>query len=249
VGLFVAALFTHPLLDIFTTYGTQLLAPFSDRRFAFNSVGIIDPAYSLALILALVLGSRWGPGSSRARWVSWLALVGTTLYLLVGLGLNGVAQDRARSELRAQGLRAAEVRAYPTLLQVYLRRIVVRHQDGMLVGWLSLWNGRPVQWAHLPHTERHELIDKVRALPEGQVFEWFAMGQTRGRVIEDSAGTIVEIDDLRYGFPSRPALGIWGIRARFDAEGRQLGSVERVQRPLPLPAGELLSQLFRYTFD
>jgi len=41
--LFTAALFTHPLLDVFTSYGTQLLAPFSRQRFACDAVGIIDP--------------------------------------------------------------------------------------------------------------------------------------------------------------------------------------------------------------
>lgn len=67
VGLCVAALFTHPLLDAFTTYGTQLLWPFSRRRVAFDAVAIVDPAYSLILAVALVLGLRWGAGRRRGR--------------------------------------------------------------------------------------------------------------------------------------------------------------------------------------
>jgi inner membrane protein len=248
IGLFVAALFTHPLLDIFTTYGTQLLAPFSDRRFAFNSVGIIDPTYSTLLLVALVVGSRWGPGSSPARWAAWLALVLSSLYLLLGLQLNATARARAESQLEAQGIRGARVQAYPTLFQLQVRRVVVHHEGRIRVGWFNLRNGRAIEWAIIPKTE-HPLIETLRSLPEGRVFEWFAMGQTRGRVFEEGSTTIVEIDDLRYGFPTRPELGIWGIRARFDAQGRQLGEVERVRRRLPLPAGELLGQLLRFAFE
>ena len=36
MGLWVLAIVTHPLLDLFTTYGTQLLAPLSNHRFAVN---------------------------------------------------------------------------------------------------------------------------------------------------------------------------------------------------------------------
>src|SRR5919106_876172 len=49
IGLFVLALFTHPLLDLFTTYGTQLLWPFSRHRFAIDAVAILDPLYTVPL--------------------------------------------------------------------------------------------------------------------------------------------------------------------------------------------------------
>src|SRR5262245_38634841 len=42
IALFVLSMLTHPLLDACTSYGTQLLSPFSRRRFAIDSVAIID---------------------------------------------------------------------------------------------------------------------------------------------------------------------------------------------------------------
>ena len=67
IGLAILALFTHPLLDVWTTYGTQLLAPFSRHRFALDAVGIIDPAYTLVLGAAVVAGRWRGWGSRTAR--------------------------------------------------------------------------------------------------------------------------------------------------------------------------------------
>lgn len=42
---------THGLLDAFTSYGTQLLWPFSDLRVAWNTVAIIDPVITIGLLV------------------------------------------------------------------------------------------------------------------------------------------------------------------------------------------------------
>jgi len=246
--LFVLALFTHPFLDIFTSYGTQLLAPFSRQRFALDGVAIIDPVYSLLLVLALIVGVRCGPRSGAARRSAWGALLFSSAYLFYGLELNRAAESQARAELRVQGVADAQVRAYPTMLQPWLRRIVARRDNDVWVGWTTLWHPRPVEWTHF-HVPHHRLIDTLRRQPEAEVFEWFAMGQTVPSVREASPGRIVEIDDIRYGFPARPTQGIWGIRGRFDEDGQLVGRVERIDRPLPMPAGQFLGQLLRYTFD
>ncbi|MBN2371466.1 MAG: metal-dependent hydrolase [Vicinamibacteria bacterium] len=249
IGLMVAALLTHPLLDLFTTYGTQILAPFSRRRFALDAVPIIDPAYSLPLLLAVIIGLWIGPRRLGAAAGAWLALALTTSYLFYGLHLNRRAEIHARDQLAREGLRDATVHAYPTLLQAYLRRIVVRHDTEVRVGWMSLWNPRPIRWERISD-DRHPLAALLRARPEGRLFEWFAMGQTAARVHETHDGLfIVEIDDLRYGLPSRPREGLWGLRAHFDAHGRLVGAVERFSRPMPRPAGEVFRQLLKLTFD
>ena len=61
------ALFTHPLIDAATIYGTQLFWPITEYPVGAGSTFIIDPGYTLPLLLgvaaALVAGraSRWGP--------------------------------------------------------------------------------------------------------------------------------------------------------------------------------------------
>ena len=50
---------TSGLLDACTSYGTHLLWPFSDERIAWSIIAIIDPVFSLILIIALVFGFRY----------------------------------------------------------------------------------------------------------------------------------------------------------------------------------------------
>jgi len=51
VRLFFWGLITHPILDCFTTYGTQLFLPFSSYRVAFNTISVADPLYTVLLCL------------------------------------------------------------------------------------------------------------------------------------------------------------------------------------------------------
>jgi inner membrane protein len=71
---------TSGLLDACTSYGTHLLWPFSDERIAWSIIAIIDPVFTLALLIALILGFKYyKPGSTRVG----LAFAGA--YLLLGL--------------------------------------------------------------------------------------------------------------------------------------------------------------------
>jgi len=48
------SLSTHAILDSLTVYGTQLLWPFTEYPFAVSSVFIIDPAYTLPLLIGVI---------------------------------------------------------------------------------------------------------------------------------------------------------------------------------------------------
>jgi inner membrane protein len=75
LSLFFLAIITHPMLDIFTNYGTQFFWPF-DVRLTFNSVFVIDPLYTLpfAIFLTIALFKR-----RESRWRKRLNYIGIAL--------------------------------------------------------------------------------------------------------------------------------------------------------------------------
>jgi len=248
ITLMVAVLFTHPLLDLFTSYGTQLLAPFSTRRFALDAVAIIDPAYTVWLVAALLIGWLTGWGSRPAKISAWLALTISTGYLFFCWHLNLGVEARVRTALAAEGVRSARVDAYPTLLQAYLRRVVVRNGRELRVGWTNVLNGRPIHWDRF-EAPRDPLTDATRATRIGRIFEWFASGQTVGSVEPSGDHVDVVIDDLRYGLPGAPRQGLWGIRARFDRAGHLVGAVKRVRRRPERAIRTYLHEILQGTFN
>ncbi len=57
---------THALLDAFTVYGTQLLLPFSDYPVGLGSVFIIDPLYTVPLLVGIVAALLYRSRPTRA---------------------------------------------------------------------------------------------------------------------------------------------------------------------------------------
>ena len=54
IWLYFLSILTHPILDSFTPYGTQLFLPFSDYRVAFNNISVVDPLYTLPFLGCMI---------------------------------------------------------------------------------------------------------------------------------------------------------------------------------------------------
>jgi inner membrane protein len=127
------ALVTHPLLDAITVYGTQLLLPFSDRPLGVGSIFIIDPLYTLPLLVGVVWALGSG-GSRRGLLANTAGLVLSTAYLGWGVLAQQHVETLARESLAAQGIRAERLLVVPTAFNSVLWRVVAvadgRYHEG-----------------------------------------------------------------------------------------------------------------------
>ncbi|KAA2214029.1 metal-dependent hydrolase [Teichococcus oryzae] len=229
IWLSVLALLTHPVIDAFTSYGTQLLAPFSDHRFALNAMPIIDPIYSGVLLLA-VLVTGFSRRSDRAVPVAALALLFITCWTLNAWAQGERTVRLARGQLAAGGVAATSVEAYPLLFQPWYRRVVAKAPDGLRIGRHSLLAPGPIHWTHVPQLPDPR-FNTVAALPEARLLHWFAKGHLAWRAAPAAGGgSVVEATDTRYGMAGDSLLGFWGIRVPLDAAGQVTGRPEIVTR-------------------
>lgn len=106
VRLFLFAwlvLFTHMLLDAFTTYGTQLLLPFSNARIGFDSITVVDPVYTLPILLGVLLAiTRFHKMQTPRRIANYAGLALSTAYLLFTLGNKTVVERSFESSFTDQ---------------------------------------------------------------------------------------------------------------------------------------------------
>ena len=224
------ALFTHPLLDLFTSYGTQLFWPLSRHRFALDGIAVIDPAYTLPLLAAVLVAvsRRFSPRAKRRT--AQVVLVLTSAYLLLGYGLSRHAIARGREELARAGFAAAEIRAVPTMLNVVLWRVVARDAAGNLrVGMLSLCADRPIAFRQLDRPD-DPLVARALESPRGRIFEWFALGMVSARVTRDPAGARVALQDQRYGLLTDPGWSPFAAETEFDGAGRLVAVRSIIER-------------------
>lgn len=237
------ALLTHPLLDVFTTYGTQLLAPLSRRRFAFDAVAIIDPIFTVPLLAVVALAwiGRWRPIALRRA--GWLALGFCVLYLAWGLWVSADARRLARTELAEAGVKVERVRASPLFFFPPLRRVIALDDQGRFwSGTVSAVAGQPIRFA-VQSSDRAPEIEAVLATRGGRTFSWFADGWVRAELAEN--GRTVRLYDERYGLITRPEFTPFVAVGELDSAGRPT-SVEPAGRafdgdddPRQALAGEL----------
>ncbi len=121
-------LITHPLLDAMTVYGTQLLLPFTNHPYGVGSVFIIDPVYTLPLIVGVVAALRLKGSARGLRWNA-VGLVASTAYLAWSALAQTHVELQARASLRAQGIAAERVLVTPAPLQTLLWRVVALPDD------------------------------------------------------------------------------------------------------------------------
>lgn len=138
------ALVTHPLLDAFTVYGTQLLLPFSDYPVGIGSVFIIDPLYTVPLAVGVIAALRLQRRNpDRARHWNAVGLALSALYLGWSVAAQSHVQGIVHRTLEAGPLAASPVLVTPAPFNTLLWRVVVMDDDGYLEGFRSLLDEDP----------------------------------------------------------------------------------------------------------
>jgi inner membrane protein len=229
---------THALLDACTSYGTQLLWPFSTTRLAWDCVPIIDLIYTPLLILTLLLcyvaRKLWRRNPARANRVSLvigiLGMVLSTAYLAAGRVCHDIAKYRGMEKVGDQQIDSAE--AYPMIGTIFLWRVVIQTPND----WYTL------RVHLLGDKERVEMNRVAKLHPEPPVvqqarqsevyklFDWFARGQLRPAVHKEGQTTVVEFHDMRYGWQTASLDGAWFLRYQFTP-----GTPTRVDVARPHP--------------
>ena len=139
----------HIAGDLFTAYGTMVLAPFSHHRFALPFTFIIDPYFTAIIVigLAAVMLRR------QRRYPAVIAILVLGCYV----GFQGILHSRAikvgeaYAETHGFAGAAAEVYAIPQPLSPFNWKIIVRHGDGYDVASINLWRS---ERRTLPEPER-----------------------------------------------------------------------------------------------
>lgn len=224
------ALITHPLIDAATVYGTQLAWPLSEHPFAAGSIFIIDPLYTLPLLVGVIVALVAGRTSRRGWWFNTVGLVLSTAYMCLTLVLQWQVQDAMRARAALAGLPTERVLVTPSPFNTVLWRVVVMDKDAYHVGYHSLLAPREeVEFRRYPHSPW--LLDKVADAWAVGRLRWFTKGFNA--VTERPRGAV--ISDLRMG--AEPASYVFSfLVARRDAAGQMTTVVKPVRiEPEPFP--------------
>lgn len=229
IGMTFLALFTHPLIDWCTTYGTPLLWPFTTQRFANDALPIIDPLYSLPLLVVFVIGLFNLLSPRKRKALALLALALSSLYAFSGYRNSQFLVEEGKKIFAQEGFAATEVRATPTMFNNRLFRVTgVDENRDFMVTYMKIGNGSTLNPVEKIEASRHELVDKAMNHQIGKLFTWFAMDMICPIMEKLPDGKVkVTLNDMRYGFMISQQSSLFAAEALFDENGNLISFTRR----------------------
>ena len=196
IWLFFWCIVTHPLLDCFTTYGTQLFLPFSDYRVAFNVISVADPLYTLPFLSCLIIAAALRKGSSKRALINWLGLGISSAYMLFCFTHKLRMNQIFEKSLAEQGIRYERYMTAPVILNNVLWQGCAESDTAYYQGYYSFW-GEAKDITHFNvFPKKHELIAKHQEDRSIKVLRWFSNDYYTLLPRKDGS---LQYNDVRFG--------------------------------------------------
>ena len=203
---------THGFLDSCTTYGTQLLWPFTNDRIAWNTISIIDPLFTFPLLILIVLAVVRTKKIFSYAALSWVFIYGFFGFIQQERAIN-IGKEIAIN----RGHKITNIESKPSFANLIVWKIIytteksyyidavklglsTRVYEGTKIAKLNIQKSLP--WLD-PKSQQAKDIEKFRWFSNGYV----AMSQTIPN----------QIIDIRYSMLPNEGDGLWGIELRPDA--------------------------------
>jgi len=221
-GVTALGLGAHILGDLITSFGTIILAPFSDARFGWGTTFIIDLWFSGIILAGLLLSAIW----RRSRAPALAASVVLVCYVGFQAVLKEHALDFAREYAQSQGLQKVEVTAIPRAVSPFNWTVYVSDELAHRYAHVNLRRQEPAPAAH-------DLLGRMDA-----AFQPLALARWETATRYGSSAAEQEVarsawDSPAFGFirwfaekPAFDRLGkgstcVWFLDLRFVNPGRE----------------------------
>ena len=222
---------THALLDACTSYGTMLFWPFSHVRVSWSVVSIVDPLFTLPiLVLVILAGLRGRPVLAR------IALAWAGLYLAAGALQHQAALETGAELAASRGHTPVRLEVKPSFGNILVWKTIYETPDRFYVDAARVgiapraFSGVSVAKLDIPR-DLPWLDPASQQAKDIERFSWFSDGFVA--VDPDRPNRII---DVRFSFVPNSVSALWSIElepgAPASAHVRYLTHREQVSESL-----------------
>ena len=196
---------THGLLDACTSYGTQLFWPFSDQRVTWNNISIVDPIFTVPIVILLAIAI-----TKRKRIFSFIAIGWIIFYLSLGFIQYERTLSAAMDLANSRGHNAERMTLKPSFGNLILWKSIYQHEETYYVDAIrtvrsSTWClGESIEMFdyqyHLPSLDKDSQQAK-----DIERFRWFSQDYLG----YDDKNSLVT--DIRYSMIPNQIAPMWGL--------------------------------------
>lgn len=162
----------HNFMDAFTAYGTGWLEPFKQTRISFNTIYIVDPIFSLPVLIGAILLLIFKKTEFLKRKRTALIALGlTTVYLTLSIVIKLNVSQLIKSDLAAKNISYESYLVTPTPMNNLLWYSIVRQKKDLYIGYYSVFDKKKFVFWELynkndsllrPYKESQEIKDLIR---------------------------------------------------------------------------------------
>lgn len=180
-------LLTHSLLDVFTTWGTQLFWPIEDK-IALKSVFVIDLFYTIPLLMGAVLGLK-----NKRKSFTYAGFFLSSMYLVWGLIIQQVVKSKVEDQFYTQhSSKYIKATLKPTFSNSFLWNINVQDVDGFYISDYSIFDSKEMSFQYFPRNKN--LIDHIE---DSNINRLKEISENQYIITENKNGLV--FNDLRFG--------------------------------------------------
>ena len=192
--MFFFAILTHWLIDACTSYGTQIFEPFSSYRISFNNIAIVDPLYTLPLLIS-VIAVRFFKDIKTRTILNWIGIIVSSSYMAFTFYAKSLANEAIEQSLKEQNIQYNEYISYPTIFNSLLWQTTIKSDSAYYFGIYSILDkDKKIDFIKLP--KNHDLLDQYKDERYVKILVWFAQGYYN---VEDLGNGTLKINNLRFG--------------------------------------------------
>ncbi len=196
---------THGLLDACTSYGTQLFWPFSSERVTWNNISIVDPLFTIPVLILMVIAIK-----TKKKKFSFFSIGWIIFYLFFGFIQYERAFLEAVEIARFRGHNPERLTLKPSFGNLILWKSIYQHNETFYVDAIRI--ARTSSWCegesirvfdyhyHLPNLKKESQQKK-----DIERFRWFSqdyLGYDKERDI---------VTDVRYSMIPNQIAPMWGL--------------------------------------
>ena len=227
---------THGLLDACTSYGTQLFWPFSSERVTWNNISIVDPIFTIPVIILVAIAI-----TKKKRIFSFFAIGWIAFYLSLGFVQYERALSAAMQLADSRGHNAQRLTLKPSFGNLILWKSIYQHEETFYVDAIrtvqsSTWcSGESIRifdyQYHLPDLDKESQQAK-----DIERFRWFS---------QDYLGYEEEkklVTDIRYSMIPDQIKPMWGL-VIDDQRGKNEHAIWWTSRSLDKNQRDLFTEM------
>ena len=207
---------SHGLLDSCTSYGTQLFWPFSDYRVAWNTISIIDPLFTIPLLIMVVLTIF-----KRKMLFARAAFLWIIFYFFLGYSQHERAKQLAFSTAEKRGHMVKRIEVKPSLANLLVWKAIYETEGRYYVDAIKIsLENKIIEGTSIDKLNVEEsfpwLDQNSQQAKDIKRFSWFSNGYLA--ISKENPNRII---DIRYSMLPNEIHGLWGIEISKEIDDKE----------------------------